>query len=173
MVGMLRRWWLETRNAWIYWTKRRHRGNIQQARRILRTLRTFEHDGQIMMYLKKIDPYVFEELVIQLFDESGFAVWRTPSYSGDGGMDGKVYHPSLGWCFIQSKRYNKSIRSEHVHTFVKLVGKRHGFFVHSGTSSNVIRQDLAGTRIRMLSGSTLVDFIREPQCIYKKLGVSN
>lgn len=82
----IRRGWLVLRNAWIYWTKPRHRWNIRQARKVLAKVRTFEHDGQIVAYLKKIDPYVFEEMVVQLFHEAGFWVWRTPSYSGDGGL---------------------------------------------------------------------------------------
>lgn len=159
---VMRKFLVGFHNAWIYWTKPRHRRNIKQARQILSKIRTFEHDGQVLTYLKRIDPYVFEELVVQLFIDAGLIGWRSPSYSGDGGMDGKVYYPQFGWCYIQSKRYNKAIRAQHIHDFIALVGKRHGFFVHSGISSGTIREYLRDTRVRMLSGSLLVRIVLHP-----------
>lgn len=162
------RWlWLLLRNGWIYWTSPRHRWNIRQALKILSKIRMFEHDGQVVAYLKKIDPYVFEEMVVQLFKEAGFWIWLTPSYSGDGGLDGKAYHPSSGWCFIQSKRYGRAIRTQHVHAFVGLVGKKRGCFVHSGTSTDAIRMQLKNSRVRMLSGSLLVSCIRNPRVLFR------
>ena len=163
----IRRGWLVLRNAWIYWTKPRHRWNIRQARKVLAKVRTFEHDGQIVAYLKKIDPYVFEEMVVQLFHESGFWVWRTPSYSGDGGVDGKAFHPDTGWCLIQSKRYGRAIRTQHVHDFLGIVGKKRGCFVHSGTSTDAIRAHLKGSPVRMLSGTNLVLCIRKPRVLLR------
>lgn len=167
MLWGLRKGWLGLRNGWVYWMSRRHRRNIQKARSVLTKVRSFEHDGQVIAYLKKIDPYVFEEMVVQIFQQAGYLIWLTPSYSGDGGIDGKVYHPTLGWCLIQSKRYGKAIRTQHVHDFIGVVGKKHGCFVHSGTSTDDIRAQLRGSRVRMLSGSYLVRAIRKPQVLLK------
>lgn len=167
MFWGLRKGWLGLRNGWIYWMSRRHRRNIRNAKNVLSKIRSFEHDGQIIAYLKKINPYVFEEMVVQLFKEAGYLIWLTPSYSGDGGVDGKVFHPAVGWCRIQSKRYGKAIRTQHVHDFIAVVGKRHGFFVHSGTSTDDIRALLRGTRVRMLSGAQLVRVIRHPHVLLR------
>ena len=163
----IRKAWLSLRNTWIYWTSRRHRCNIRQSIRILSKIRTFEHDGQVVAYLKTIDPYVFEEMVVQLFKEAGFLIWLTPSYSGDGGVDGKAYHSTSGWCLIQSKRYGRAIRTQHIYDFIGVVGRKRGCFVHSGTSTSAIRAHLQGSRVRMLSGSLFVACIRNPQVLWR------
>nr|WP_306670548.1 restriction endonuclease [Acidithiobacillus ferrooxidans] len=41
-------------------------------------------------YLRKIDPLVFEELVLDAFQKEGWLVQRSTRYSGDGGIDGRI-----------------------------------------------------------------------------------
>jgi len=38
-------------------------------------------------YLRKIDPYVFEELLLEALLSKGFKITRNKRYSGDGGID--------------------------------------------------------------------------------------
>lgn len=158
------RTWVGLRNTWILWRKPRHRRNVRQARKILRTLRGITSDKAVLNYVQKISPYVFEELVLELFCEAGWLVWRSPSYSGDGGWDGQVRHPLYGKCLVQSKRYTHAISVQHVRDFVHVVGrKRWGFFVHCSTHSSSVAAMTRGSRVRMVSGLFLVNAIRDPK----------
>lgn len=53
-------------------------------------INTFPHFGQKIAYLRKIDPFVFEELLLEGFERRGFEVIRNRRYTGDGGIDGRV-----------------------------------------------------------------------------------
>ncbi len=44
------------------------------------------HFGQKIAYLRKIDPFVFEELLLEGFERRGFEVIRNRRYTGDGGL---------------------------------------------------------------------------------------
>ncbi|MGS6531656.1 restriction endonuclease, partial [Enterobacter hormaechei] len=45
--------------------------------------------AQIINYLRKIDAFVFEELLLEGFEAHGFRTMRIKRYSGDGGIDGQ------------------------------------------------------------------------------------
>ena len=62
-----------------------------------------------MKYLRKINPYVFEELLLLAFERRGMRVIRNSRYSGDGGLDGQVLIDGERW-LIQAKRYGRTIR---------------------------------------------------------------
>lgn len=50
-----------------------------------------------MRYLRKINPYVFEELLLLALERQGLTVVRNASYSGDGGTDGQVIIDDECW----------------------------------------------------------------------------
>ena len=89
--------------------------------------------GQAINYLRKINPYVFEELVLTGFEERGYKIIRNKRYSGDGGMDGMVIRNGEEF-LVQSKRYTGYISNAHVEAFSRLCTRRcrKGFFVHTG-----------------------------------------
>ena len=62
----------------------RHYFKIKNGERVLKKLESFEHDGSKINYLKKIDPFVFEELVLSAFQSHGFKIKRNKRYTGDG-----------------------------------------------------------------------------------------
>ncbi len=156
----LRNWWIGVK-SW------RHRSNIKKSKNLLKLLAGIKHEGARINYLRKIDPYVFEELVLSIFECHGYVVWRTGSYSGDGGFDGKVYIEKKGWYLVQSKRYGAHIKAQHAKEFVQLVNKnaKGGFFVHSGKTSEELRIWLRSTRVKVLSGSVLVNSIENPKVL--------
>jgi len=112
-----------------------------------------------MAYLRKLDPLVFEEMVLDAFQKKGWIVERNTRYSGDGGLDGKVFRDHH-WIGIQCKRYRGAIQSAHVDLFARDLarfGFTEGYFVHTGRTP-------AGTRHRqgnvmILSGRELMDFL--------------
>ncbi|WP_414041545.1 restriction endonuclease [Acidithiobacillus sp. M4-SHS-6] len=112
-------------------------------------------------YLRKLDPLVFEELVLDAFQKRGWIVERNTRYSGDGGLDGKVYRDNH-WIGIQCKRYRGAIQSAHVRLFARDLAKfglYEGYFVHTGRTPQGIRHRYGN--VILLSGRELVDFLTE------------
>ena len=133
----------------------------QLAKRIFKTLQKIEHAPQAMAYLKNVDAYAFEELLLDSFERRGFKVIRNKRYSHDGGIDGRVIirgHTFL----VQAKRYKEHIKPLHVETFHQLCTQEqtYGFFIHTGKTgpmSKAYHHD----RIAMISGETLLRFINQ------------
>lgn len=110
-------------------------------------------------YLRKLDPLIFEELVLDGFKRNGFLVERGVRYSGDGGLDGKVYQDGQ-WLGIQCKRYSDSIATSHVDQFATDLKKfklNKGYFVHTGKTPIGVRHKYR--QITILSGQKLIDFL--------------
>lgn len=135
------------------------------AKRVFKIIRDIENAPQIMAYLKKVDPYAFEELLLDAFKRRGFKVIRNKRYSGDGGVDGRVIirgHTFL----IQAKRYKEHINPAHVETFNSLCeeNKTYGFFIHTGKTGPMAKA-YHHDRLGMISGELLVRFLKSDDSI--------
>lgn len=139
--------------------------HARYRRRAERIYRKFNKEntppGRMFAYMRKINPYVFEELVLLAFEKKGYRIKRNRRYSGDGGIDGKVFidgHTVL----IQCKRYFAHIDAEHVRSFASLCERERctGVFVHTGRTG---RKSWEIARrygdITFISGNTLVDLM--------------
>ncbi|MGK9450311.1 restriction endonuclease [Acidithiobacillus caldus] len=112
-----------------------------------------------MAYLRTLDPLMFEEMVLDAFQEKGWIVERNTRYTGDGGLDGKVFIDNR-WCGIQCKRYKGAIQTAHVDQFardLRKYGMQTGYFLHTGRTPSGIRHRHEGVTI--VSGAELVDFL--------------
>ena len=150
----------------IFFHKKRwknHSYYIRNAERMYRVLNGegFRNNGPAKFaYLRRINPYVFEELVLLAFEKKGYKVIRNKRYSGDGGLDGQVVIDGKR-IPIQAKRYRTHIRKEHVEAFSFLVDKKkvpYGLFVHTGRTgkgSNTFNYP----NIRMVSGDKLLELL--------------
>ena len=143
--------------------KPRHRRNLKRAKRILGRFAGLT-DGEIVAYLRKIDPYVFEELVLEAFRRSGYRIWRNRRYSGDGGMDGRMEKGGIRY-IVQCKRYSGDIHLEHVRQFVQLCRVRDtaGVFVHTGRTGSGIHRYLhenGDASVLIYSGGRLASLLR-------------
>lgn len=145
--------------------KRGHRRRQDTAgRRAVRLVDIVGQDAQEtfarrMAYLRKLDPLVFEEMVLDAFQERGWIVERNTRYSGDGGLDGKVFMDNR-WRGIQCKRYKGAIQSAHVDRFARDLqkfGLEQGYFVHTGRTPASAKQRQGNVLI--LSGMELLDFL--------------
>ncbi|MDQ9315715.1 restriction endonuclease, partial [Escherichia marmotae] len=92
---------------------RRHQRYRATAARVLARLKTLPGDAQRLTYLRKINPYVFEELLLLALKQQGMTVIHNPCYSGDGGLDGQVVINGERW-LIQARRYGRTIRPAHI-----------------------------------------------------------
>ncbi|MCF2001567.1 MULTISPECIES: restriction endonuclease [Enterobacteriaceae] len=112
-------------------------------------------------YLRKIDPFVFEELLLEGFEAHGFRTIRNKRYTGDGGIDGQVIIGKYRY-LIQAKRYRGHIALQHVQEFEKLL-KRHncrGLFCHTGkTGAGSKSVSIASERMEIISGQRLIDLL--------------
>ncbi|EJA7965882.1 restriction endonuclease [Salmonella enterica] len=137
---------------------RRHRRYRETAQRVLGRLPALSSDGARLSYLRKINPYVFEELLLLALEKQGLEVIRNRSYSGDGGLDGQVFINGERW-LIQAKRYSRSISPQHVREFGELLAREgcRGFFVHTGRTGRKSLDSLRGyPQIQLVSGRRLL-----------------
>ncbi len=87
-----------------------------------------------IQYLRQMDPFVFEEMVLDTFQRHGWTVVRNRRYTGDGGIDGRVYNGG-DWYGVQCKRIRGDVLLHVLLKFerdLKRNGLRKGFFVHTG-----------------------------------------
>ncbi|SUI42050.1 restriction endonuclease [Serratia liquefaciens] len=137
---------------------RRHRRYRAAAVRVLQRLPQLGGDGQRLAYLRKINPYVFEELLLLAFERQGYAVIRNTSYSGDGGLDGQVIIGDQKY-LIQAKRYGRAITPSHIKGFGALLRHHHcqGFFIHTGRTGQLSRALLQNhPNVHLVSGQKLL-----------------
>jgi restriction system protein len=151
-------------------SRRRHRRYQAMAARVLQRLPQLAGDAQRLTYLRKINPYVFEELLLMAFERQGYAVIRNASYSGDGGLDGQVIIGDKKY-FIQAKRYGRTITPSHIQDFGALLLKSRceGFFIHTGRTGHLSRALLQNhTHVHLVSGQRLLDLLAGKPCWYEK-----
>ncbi|MBC3217017.1 restriction endonuclease [Serratia fonticola] len=141
----------------------RHRRYQRQALRVLARLPQLAGDGQRLSYLRKVNPYVFEELLLTAFERRGYRIKRNRQYSGDGGLDGQVWIDGQRY-LIQAKRYGRIITPAHVADFGALVRREgcRGLFVHTGRTGPKSRAVLARLpEIELLSGQRLLELLKK------------
>lgn len=111
----------------------RHKLRQDQANRVRQRLRDIPEWGQQLAYLRKINPFTFEELILDALELKGYEVIRNSRYPGDGGIDGQVRVNDQLY-YIQAKRYQGFIQAAHVAAFAQLCEQDNvkGLFVHTG-----------------------------------------
>ena len=156
-----------------------HRRRVRASRRALRHLRRWGKSaeaGRVYGYLRAMDPLLFEELVLTALEQGGRLVLRNTRYTGDGGIDGKVYIGGCGWVALQAKRYCRHVDHRDVQALVLLVERgavAGGLFVHTGRTGAAAYRDLGGTRVQLLSGDRLLDLLLTGKLAHGFLGRMN
>ena len=147
--------------AWIislmFPKRNRHKRKIKTADFVMNRIDGFSPPQKIA-YLRKIDPYSFEELILTCLEKKGFPIKRNERYTGDGGIDGKFFHNGELY-LIQAKRYQKEIRYDHLSEFSKLLEDHQckGIFVHTGrTPKNIKARDINMKNMTIVSGDRLI-----------------
>lgn len=140
--------------------KNRHDRKIKTADYILKRIDNF-NEPQKIAYLRKVDAYAFEELILTCLERKGFPIQRNKRYSGDGGIDGRFFIEG-NLHFIQAKRYSGYIRYEHIEEFAEILkeNKCKGFFVHTGrTPKNIQQRNIDMSDVTIISGSRLIKLL--------------
>lgn len=145
--------------------RKRQARNIRSAAKMLGLLASFtgeRREARILNYLRLIDPFVFEELLLTAFERKGYEVKRNERYTGDGGVDGRVY---LGGdlYLIQAKRYKSYVNARHLEDFLRLIEKtkeaKGGYFIHTGKTGKITSWLYRGSALKIISGDKLIDLI--------------
>ena len=153
---------------WLYFIirKKSHRIRIKKATRVFHILQSAQFKAQpsrLFAYIRTIDPFVFEELLLIAFKSRGLKVVHNKRYTGDGGIDGIVILPSQQRIAIQAKRYQNHINVAHLKDFAQTIESHRcqgGFFIHCGKSGLAVYQNLPDNMI-LISGSNLHRLIVE------------
>uniref|UniRef100_UPI0035C665FA restriction endonuclease n=1 Tax=Serratia quinivorans TaxID=137545 RepID=UPI0035C665FA len=151
-------------------SRRRHCRYQATAARVFERLPQLDGDSHRLVYLRKINPYVFEELLLLACERQGHPVKRNASYSGDGGLDGQVIIDGKKY-FIQAKRYGRTITPSHIQDFGALLLKSRceGFFIHTGRTGHLSRALLQNhTHVHLVSGQRLLDLLAGKPRWYEK-----
>lgn len=143
-----------------------HLYRIRKAKTILKKLKEIakdpESNGRIIMYLRKINPFVFEELILNVIEDSNIRITRNRRYTGDGGIDG-IFKIKAGKVLIQCKRYKSYINNEDVKDLcskVKTQKYHFGIFVHTGKTGDKAKATMKiENNILFVSGSVLIDLL--------------
>ena len=141
----------------------RHTHNVKTANKVLNTLSTLSFPGQKFHYLRQIDPFVFEELLLCAFERKGHVVIRNSRYTGDGGIDGKVIIDDR-LTFIQAKRYTSFVNAQHIVNFSNICHRKKvpGLFIHCGKTGHKARI-LTPKNVTVIGGHALLELLDEPK----------
>lgn len=139
----------------------KHAKKIKTADYVIKRIADFT-PPQKLGYLRKIDPYSFEELIMTCLERKGFPIKRNERYSNDGGIDGRFFVNGEMY-LIQAKRYQKDIRYDHLEEFSNILEKNNckGLFVHTGkTPKNISLRNINMERITIISGGRLLELLK-------------
>lgn len=148
-------------------SRSKHWFNIRLSHKKLNALKRIPHPAQQMTYCKKINPYVFEEMVLSALAKAGHKIARSASYSGDNGKDGEVVIRGQRY-YVQSKCYTNHIKAEHVKAFALLCQKKRvkGLFVHTGKTGKLARTQ-AMQHVDIISGNRLLKLFTDSHLVVR------
>jgi restriction system protein len=144
--------------------KSSHLWRQKSAEKIHNSIKSIKHNGQIISYLRKVEPFVFEELLlIAVAQNPKCKVIKNDRYTGDGGIDGKFILNNRLY-IIQAKRYKSHIDSKDILDFIKKINESKaykGLFIHTGkTGSQSWEFSSIDDNIEIISGNKLVHLMQ-------------
>ncbi|WP_313397425.1 restriction endonuclease [Acinetobacter variabilis] len=116
---------------------------------------------QRFAYLRKINHFVFEEMILEALERSGHKVYRNSRYTGDGGIDGRATINGVNY-IVQAKRYSAFINKQHVIDFAALATQMgcRALFCHTGKTRESAKNIVAvNQQIEIISGQRLLDLL--------------
>ena len=139
------------------------RYRVAIANKTIKRLRKLNlSNPETLSYLRKIDPFVFEEMLLTLLKEKGYKIKRNKRYTGDGGSDGQVWLKGTHY-HVQAKRYKSHISKQHMVEFIELTKreKSKGLFIHTGRTGKATKILADEHKIEIVSGDSLCKLIKK------------
>ena len=133
---------------------------ISSAKKAIARVRSLPSEPVQLAYLRRVDPFVFEEMILMALAEQGHKTKRNFRYTGDGGVDGRAViggHKT----YIQAKRYSEHISAAHIAEFAQVCRKSgwRGLFVHTGRTGKLAKATAREAGIDIVSGKRLLDLV--------------
>lgn len=137
--------------------KQQHVYNRINAHRFLKTLKALETPQEQFYYLRGLDAFVFEEMIMTSLKRKGFIIVRNEGYTGDGGIDGRAYYNDQHY-LVQAKRYRGHIKANDIDAFAKICDRRkgRGLFVHTGKTGETAKARAKEKKMEIVSGARLL-----------------
>lgn len=144
-------------------SKDQHVYNRINAYRFLEKLNAIKTPQAKFYYLRNLDAFVFEEMILTCLKRKGFIIVRNEGYTGDGGIDGRAYYKDKHY-LIQVKRYSGNIHAKDVKEFAKICKRRKGkgLFVHTGKTGETAKNAAKELGVEIISGIRLFDLLSAP-----------
>ena len=157
--------WLAIFFPLLRFRRSRHQRRIHSAKKVLKKIRTFQDPGKagkVFSYLRKINAFAFEELLLSAFKDQGYTISRNKRYTGDGGIDGRIYKDGKKY-LVQAKRYAGPVAVQHVSEFAEVVARHKaagGFFVHTGQTPQSCFEVALQSNLEIISGERLLKLLQ-------------
>ena len=147
--------WLATK-----WDKKRHLLTRLEATQRLKQLKRIKAPEKQMLFLRGVNPFVFEEMILTALKRRGHKIIRNKKYTGDGGIDGQVTMNGVEY-LIQAKRYKGHINPAHVREFALICYRRdkRALFVHTGRTGKKAAQIAHNAKMKMVSGDRVLNLL--------------
>ena len=136
---------------------------LAQARRRLRTLHKINprlRPAAAMDYLRKVSPFVFEEMILCELERRKLSVARSVRYTGDSGVDGRFFINGVLW-IIQAKRYSGDVEARDVEAFEACCFEHEacGVFIYTGRTPPAVRSRARqNCKVTIINGERLIAF---------------
>ena len=122
----------------------------------------------LLEILKKLEPFLFEKIVLEVLKKMGYGDYKETSKTKDGGIDGIVNQDKLGLekIYIQSKRYDKNkITEVEIRNFIGAMSgdTNKGIFVTTSSfAQNAIEKaNNAHHKIILVDGEKLITLMMQ------------
>ncbi len=137
--------------------------NVKKAKAMLTEIKIMAFNKPALTFgrLRKLNCFVFEELLLLAFKQHDFTVKHNQRYTGDGGIEGTVFDSQGKKYLIQAKRYKSAINPAHVKDFALVVSQRKahaGFFIHTGRTGQKSHENRTWN-IHIISGDRLLHLL--------------
>lgn len=126
----------------------------------MKKLNALETPQEKFYYLRGLDAFVFEEMILTSLKRQGYIIVRNDGYTGDGGVDGRAYLNGQHY-LIQAKRYSGNIKAKDVEDFAKICKRRKGkgLFIHTGKTGDTAKQAALDLNVEIISGARLLKLL--------------
>jgi restriction system protein len=140
---------------------------MEEGKRILNKLHkqplvTGEEVKAILPILKQLNPFVFEEVLLQACERWKYHVIRTEKQTKDNGIDGGFAYGGYFYV-IQAKLYGAEPNLDHLGLFARTIRwhqAARGFFMHTGRATEEFKKEAMNyPAIEVVSGQKLTDFL--------------
>jgi restriction endonuclease Mrr len=124
----------------------------------------------ILPILKQLNPFVFEEVLLQALERWKYHVIRTEKQTKDNGIDGSFAYGGYFYV-IQAKLYGSEPNPDHLGMFANAMSWHQaawGFFFHTGRATDAFKLEAEryAAMIEVVSGTKLVSFLLGRQTLF-------